>query len=172
MKFVNSIERDIQSSFNIMSQRLIQFVFLDLVTNDQLFYKYLSVDESYQTKKSFLTIRFYPTPPLKSFSFTLTTQFTDDNKMYLRVKIKGNQTQAGIDELRNVISKLFTYYSNNENRIIEIYKQHGVKPPMAKVNQTKSNKTDGFLKGQSRKCQHQQSAFTTREEAINSKRRR
>lgn len=146
-------EQNIVSQFNIPDQTITQYVFLDMILNDSLFNKYLSIDESYQTKKGFLTVRFHPEKTQSSdfIVFTLTEQVS--NTRYLRVKLKGYQTNDRINELRDVLSKLITHYNNNIKEISTIYRDLGIK--IVEEKRKKINTKDvNQLAGQSRQCQN------------------
>lgn len=163
---IEGLERDIVCQFDIPSQTFNQIVLLELITNDELIMKYLSIDESLQTKKSFLTVRYHPIT-LKSFGFTITEQYSEtEGEYYTRIKIKGSQSQSIIDNFRDIISRVCTYYNEKESEIIDIYKSLDIKMPKPKNKNIK--KTKNFLKGQSRKCQDQPDAFITEEEALDS----
>jgi hypothetical protein len=146
-------EQNIVSQFNIPNQTITQYIFLDMILNDSLFIKYLSIDESYQTKKGFLTVRFHPTNKQASdfIVFTLTEQVS--NTRYLRVKLKGYQTNDQINELRDVLSKLISHYNNNIEKISSIYSDLGIK--IIEDKRKKINTKDvNQLAGQSRQCQN------------------
>ena len=171
---INGVERDILSEFDIPNQQFQQHVLLDMVTNDSLFIRYLAIPELLKTKKSFLTIWFYPKqkpqppgekplPALTPFSFTITQQTDDDGNPYVRVRPKKKQDQQNIDLLRSTLAKLFTRYNDEEGNIASIYESLGIKQD--KQLQRNAKKKGGVLRGQTKKCQDPPTSFLTEENA-------
>lgn len=167
--FKDIAEKDISSMFDIPNQTIEKYIFLDMITNDDKFQQYLTVDESLQTKKSYLTVRFYPETG-KSFTFTLTPQF--EVSFFLRVKIKGFQTASKVEELRNILSRIITHYNQNSTRIKQLYESYDL-TPVSDIESTKDRprpapKTSSILKGKSRICgkKQQPTIYETKEEAM------
>ena len=147
---INTAEKDMISSFDVPDQEIHYYILKDLISNDSLFTNYLSVDESYQTKKSYLTLRFYPSDKEKSFTFTITQQ--SDNGLYLRVKIKGQHGKSVVEHFMSIMSKLLYLYNLKKQEITDIYLSYGVDINNDVVAEKISDKK---LTGSSRRCPKQ-----------------
>jgi uncharacterized protein YxeA len=143
----NSAEKDVVSSFDVLDQQVENYILKDLISNDDTFLNYLTLDESYQTKKTYLTIRFSQPGVKETFTFTITQQ--SDNGNYIRVKIKGSHGKSVIANFMSVISKLFTIYNSKEAEISAIYKTYGIEIDKPEKEVAKATKQPG---GFSRRC--------------------
>jgi hypothetical protein len=154
-------EKDVVSTFDVPTQEVENYILKDLITNDQSFRKYLTIDESYQTKKSYLTIRYYA----KKVSFTFTVTQQSDNGAYLRIKIKGGHNKSEIEGFMSVLSKLLTIYNQEEKGISEIYKSYGINIEKRAIEVAKPDKQPS---GFSRRCPKNKTASmnSTEEEAL------
>jgi uncharacterized protein YxeA len=159
----SSAEKDVVSLFDVPNQEIQYNIFKDLILTDPVFINYFTIDDSYQTKKKYLTIRFYPSGKQKSFTFTITQQ--TDNGMYLHVKIKGQHAQSVITNFTSVMSKIFKLYNDKKQGISDIYMSYGIDiRPAEVIKQKTGNQTTGF----SRRCakEKQPTRYDTEQDAI------
>jgi hypothetical protein len=126
-----------------------------MITNDELISSYLSIDEILQTKKTFLTIGFHKDREIKSnatFTFTLTQSPGKDKEGYQRVKIKGQQEIADIDNFIDVITRIFAYYKIKEQSIVDYYEGFDISLPPVEKETVKDTKVGKAYKGGTRSC--------------------
>lgn len=146
-------ERDIESEFDVIDQTIDQFVIMDMILVNKYFAEYLSLEESFQTKKTYLTVKFHP-PGLKAFTFTLTQQIMEDDIPFVHVNIKGAHPSASIDSFRNILSKLMALYNAEKESVIAIYASLKMVPKKSKDGTKKQTKKKrGIFAGKSQLCQ-------------------
>jgi len=153
--FTKLEQSDVSGFINIEISDVKKFVLLDMITNDELISSYLSIDEILQTKKTFLTIGFHKDKKIKSdatFTFTLTQSPDKDKEGYQRVKIKGQQEIADIDNFIDVITRIFAYYKIKEQSIVDYYEGFDISLPPVEKETVKDTKVGKKYKGGTRSC--------------------
>jgi len=148
--FTELKQSNVSGFINIEISDVKTFVLLDMITNDELISNYLSIDEILQTKKTFLTIGFHKDKKIKlnaTFTFTLT-----QSPGYQRVKIKGQQEIADIDNFIDVITRIFAYYKIKEQTILDYYQGFDISLPPVEKETVKDTKVGKAYKGGTRSC--------------------
>jgi hypothetical protein len=167
IRFTSPTQTNISVIFNLDIDNIRSFVLLDMITNDPLVAKYISVNEFEQITKSYLTLGFHKNGRNAiPATFTFTVTQTKDNKT--KIKIRKPQEKETIDNFIEVITRIFAYYELKKEEIIKIYKGYGI-VATSKQEKAKEQTTTGIkIKGISRSCPKQRgvSSFVTRDQAI------
>jgi len=107
----------------------------DMISIDDDFIKYLSMDETLATTREYLTLGYhdykkdestgnitYGNQRRETLTFTLTTQLDASGQEFItRIKTKKTNTIEVLDKFKNVISNLLEKYNENEKKIIAEY---------------------------------------------------
>lgn len=111
----------------IPNQTFNTYVLSDIVMNNNIFSKYLAINESIQTskKKSGLYVHYF----IKNVKGTCNITTAEDNsivpsKNIVRLRIKKAKDQETAYEFISLIGKLMSKYNKDQKRIIEFYKKY------------------------------------------------
>jgi hypothetical protein len=117
-------ERQVTGAVDVPGQMFQQYIIKEIVSNDPTYMDYFSIDESYQTKKSYLTLGFYkPDNSKQLFTFTMTQH--SDNGIYTRIKIKGERVKSELEWFQVIMSQFFWLYNSKKTDIYNLYKSFG-----------------------------------------------
>lgn len=155
-------ETNIYETVMIPGQKFNTYVLNDIIMNNNIFSKFLAVNESLQTtkKKSGLYVHYF----LKNDKGTCNvTTVGDGDSDLVRLRIKKAKNEDVIKEFLGLIGKLLYVYKKNEKNIIDFYKNYIPNFPKEKVKkeileQKKQNLQkqvpDLFISGYPYKCQY------------------
>lgn len=155
-------EINIYETVMIPDQKFNTYVLSDIIMNNNIFSKFLAVNESIQTtkKKSGLYVHYF----LKNDKGTCNiTTVGDGNSDLIRLRIKKAKNEDVIKEFLSLTGKLLYVYKKNEKNIIDFYKNYITNFPKEKVKkeileQKKQNLQkqvpDLFISGYPYKCQY------------------
>jgi hypothetical protein len=155
-------EINISETILIPNQEFNTYVLSDILMNNNIFSKFLAVNESVQAtkKKSGVYVHYF----LKNKKGTCNiTTVEDSESFFVRLRIKKAQNLEIIEDFMKLISKLLYYYKKNKENIIEFYKEYIPNFPKEKIKrevleQVKYNLQkqvpDLFISGYPYKCQY------------------
>lgn len=155
-------EINIYETVMIPKQKFYTYILSDIILNNNIFSKFLAINESIQTtkKKSGLYVHYF----LKNDKGTCNiTSVIDGDEDLVRLRIKKAKNEDVIREFINLVGKLLYFYKKSENGIIEFYRNYISKFPKENVKrevleQTKQNLQkqvpDLFISGYPYKCQY------------------
>jgi hypothetical protein len=122
-------ESDVNGIFNAKIANIQGFIFLDMITNDPVVSKYLSVDEIEKTKKEWNAFKYHKDgrdDRPATLTFTLTNSTDRRYVGWQRVKIRGQHTTENIAEFTKTFSRILTRYTSEAPAIIKIYSDCGI----------------------------------------------
>lgn len=155
-------EINIYETVMISDENFYTYVLSDIILNNNIFSKFLAINESIQTtkKKSGIYVHYF----LKNDKGTCNiTSVIDDEKDVIRLRIKKAKNEEVIKEFIKLIGKLMYFYKKNEKSIIDFYKNYIPNFPKEKVKREVLEKTkqnlqkqvpDLFISGYPYKCQY------------------
>jgi len=134
-------KKDIGGTFYIASVNTKKAVMLDLITNNPFWNKIVWIKETEKTasKKEIIFVysgyneekitMHFSSGKVKKYDNV--TNIKEANKFdigshYTRVKIVSLPSVNKIDEMKNIISKLFSIYNENNSKIIKFYNAYGI----------------------------------------------
>ena len=192
-------KKDIGGTFYIASVNAKKAVVLDLITNNPLWNKIVWIKETEKTasKKEIVFVysgyneekitMYFSSGKVKKYDNV--TNIKEANKFnigsqYTRVKIVSLSNVDKIDEMKNIISKLFSIYNENNNKIIKFYNEYNINIEDEEGEEGEEGEEEEFdenarlkdiepklfVSGYPTKCPNQPRVVTTREaEKIKSK---
>ncbi len=133
-------ESGVKGIFYFPSLRLNKYVFNDLILNDEIFSRLISIDEHDKatTKKSGIHIHFKH-PSTKYITATITEKilikgdqtmknidldYFEKGEPFIRVKISKANNEKSIKIFQEILGKLFTLYEKKKSKIIDFYKNY------------------------------------------------
>lgn len=156
------VEEKISGIYDYNNMIMNSYIFADLVLNDELFSKYISIDESIKaTKKTTSSgeqwIYIHYNDEIKDNHVTAgITQKIPDNfheESYLRINCKGKHIYK-VKIFQNILGKFLTLYNEKKDAIIKEYKKYIPEFTVEEKYERKSSKKekkDEFINP--RKCQ-------------------
>lgn len=187
-------ESGVKGVFYFPSLRLNKYVFNDLILNDEIFSRLISVDEHDKatTKKSGIHIHFeHPSTGYITATITEKILIKGDQTMknvdldyfekgepFIRVKISKANNEKSIKIFQEILGKLFILYEKKKSKIIDFYKNYipsfgDVAPPdkdvVKKVKKHSETVPSLFVPGYTKMCNKQERMTTivTSEEEAN-----
>jgi len=163
--FVEEKEVEISENVIIPDQTFDTYILSDIIMNNNIFCRFLAVNESVQTtkKKTGLYIHYF----LKNSHGTCNITTLEDTSSYpiktvIRLRIKKAKDQEVANEFINLVGKLLSVYNDDQQKIISFYKKYiidfpkekekeiieEINPPLQKLV------PDLFVKGYPYKCQY------------------
>ena len=125
-------EKSIKGVFYFPNQRINKYIFIDMVLNNKEFSQYICIDEHIIASRDSIYV-YFNTKESGLVTALLTEQIVDKNNndmkkdvfiansYCIRVKISKADNITSIKKFKDVLSKLFTIYNSEYNRVYNIY---------------------------------------------------
>ena len=189
-----STESKVIGVFYLPQLRLNKYVFADLVMNDDIFSRLITIDDHDKAtkKKPGIYIHFeHPTTGYITATLTekimikgdptmknVDTDFFEIGEPFIRVKIQKANNTKSVEKFQEIMSKLFVLYDEKKDNIIDFYKNYisdfgDIAPPEEEEKheiKPYDVAPDLFVTGYTRNCKpDRMPTIISEEEAIKSK---
>jgi len=193
IKVKNIVESKVTGVFYFPLLRLNKYVFADLVLNDSIFSRLITIDDHNKAtkKKAGVYIHFeHPTTGYITATLTEKVMIKGDQTMknvdldffepggsFIRVKVSKADNEQSVKVFQEILGKLFVLYESKKNQIINYYKNYSptfgnIAPPDEEENIEKQSEIapDLFVTGYTTSCKpDRMPTIISEEEAIKAK---